>query len=789
MKKTLLLSIAMIIGLAVAAQYTNPGENDPGFFLRKNLKFHARSDETKNNIPSNPGLKNLMSAETANIPLKSRSPNGTSTFDPTWAERFQFVMDSVVEATNMKGASLAVLVPGQGLWTVVSGISGAGIPITEEMRFGIGSNTKLFLAVTMLKLQEQGILFLEDHLYQWLPSYPNVDSTTTIRQLLGHQSGIFDYWNDDGGTAWNQMFQDTSHFWTAEEILATIGTGHFAPGHGYRYSNTNYLLAGMVIEAATGTSWVQKMRDFIFDPRVMDSTFVGTFEARNGPVAHEWRNNTYEIVKVPMTAEYSQANSAAAILSTAQEMVEWYHALFTGVILSGSSLQQLLHFDPMSFYSLGLKRWPYKSHLIYEHSGFTVGFASQMWYDVKSGASFCLLTNDRNGDWNSMVFSLIDVLYDDFPQQQNDAGITQIVSPWGHSCNSTAIPSVYLKNFGIAPLTSVTINCKIDEGAPSSNNWTGLLNPGDSLNVLLNGITGGESIHKFSCFTSLPNGVPDEYSYNDTLLSNFVINSSPPAMSELYESFEGPVFPPAGWTINSSSIFNWGQTQLGSYDGIKSAVKANFNDTNIGTAYDLEMPMLNISGEYNTDFSFQYAYARYPDYTDSLQVAVSQDCGATWQNLFNEGGDDLATSNDTIWNFYPYTDDWRFVHFSLSPFEGNLLIRFRLICGYSNNLYLDDVNIDMLTSTKETAFVAMSNVFPNPFTGSTTFTYSLTEPSQVSLRIYDGFGRQVAEPVNSFEQNGEHKITWNAENLPAGIYYSRLYAGKQVMTNKIIKMD
>lgn len=58
------------------------------------------------------------------------------------------------------------------------------------MRFGIGSNTKLFISTVMAKLQEQGVLSLDDHLYQWLPSYPNIDSTATIRQLLSHQTGF-----------------------------------------------------------------------------------------------------------------------------------------------------------------------------------------------------------------------------------------------------------------------------------------------------------------------------------------------------------------------------------------------------------------------------------------------------------------------------------------------------------------------------------------------------------------------------------------------------------------------
>ena len=90
------------------------------------------------------------------------------TFDTIWANRFQTVLDSIVTANNIKGASAALYVPGQGTWTGVSGISSPGVPITEDMRFGIGSNTKTFIATLVLKLQELGLLSIDDSIYQYL---------------------------------------------------------------------------------------------------------------------------------------------------------------------------------------------------------------------------------------------------------------------------------------------------------------------------------------------------------------------------------------------------------------------------------------------------------------------------------------------------------------------------------------------------------------------------------------------------------------------------------------------
>jgi predicted outer membrane repeat protein len=78
--------------------------------------------------------------------------------------------------------------------------------------------------------------------------------------------------------------------------------------------------------------------------------------------------------------------------------------------------------------------------------------------------------------------------------------------------------------------------------------------------------------------------------------------------------------------------------------------------------------------------------------------------------------------------------------------------------------------------------------YPNPFKGSTSITYKLKESAQVNLQIFNNIGLLVAEPVNEFQQNGEQKVIWNANNLPVGIYYCRLQAGEQVKSVKIIKI-
>jgi len=771
MKKSILFVLTMLLYTAVVAQYSDPRGNSPvnNFQLRPNGREQVIKSNSTLPKPARkeiPGTKGIQADSYL-------SP----TFDPTWGSRFQAVLDSAVAATGVKGASAAVLVPGLGLWTGVSGTSSAGVPVTRAMRFGWASNTKLFIAVTLAKLQEQGVLSLDDHLYQWLPSYQYVDSTTTIRQLLSHQSGIFDFWNDNINWFWNTIEADTARFWTPPEVLASIGAPHFNPGNGYSYSNTNYLLAGMVIEAATGKTWVQKLHDVIFDPLTMDSTFVGAFEPRNGPVVHEWIYNMGEIVNTPMTSAYSLTNASAALMSTPQEMVEWYNALLNGTIISDQSLQEVLDFDPSSMYGLGIQEWMYNNHYGYGHSGAQIGCLSEVLYDAKTKSLISLITNQRINNFGNILIPMLDVLIKEYPKQQDDAGISGILGPWENSCIATITPSVKLTNFGSATLTSSSIHYKIDAGTASVYAWSGSLATGDTVNVVLPQVSTGDGYHVFTCYTTLPNGAPDGNAYNDTTKSNFIVNASGPAISVLSEGFDTTVFPPAGWCTNSSSYLQWGQSSLARFSGSGSAVMNNYLGFT-GAIYDLDLPYLQIGNGTNPSLDFDYAYAMYPGlYGDSLKVLISADRGTTWQTLFNKGGNSLHTTSNSSAPFYPQTSNqWKHESFSLGTFPGDVLIRFRSVCGHSNNLWIDNVSVSFPTGITDTKPSGEFTVYPIPASDIINIS-GLPLNSEIQLTDLTGkllMGRRVLNSI----------FTLDIRGLQPGVYVLRSNCG----VKKIIKM-
>src|SRR5262249_41957723 len=156
---------------------------------------------------------------------------------------------------GFQGCSAAVDLPGQPTWLGTSGSSYAGVPITSDLLFAIGSNTKTFTAALVLQLVDRGLLSLDAPLSSLLPQHTNVNPRITVRQLLDHTSGLFDYMNDDAAQVFAAITADRSRIWTPEEILSTFfGPPHFAPGASWRYSNTNFLIAGMIDEAVIGST-------------------------------------------------------------------------------------------------------------------------------------------------------------------------------------------------------------------------------------------------------------------------------------------------------------------------------------------------------------------------------------------------------------------------------------------------------------------------------------------------------------------------------------------------------
>jgi len=388
-------------------------------------------------------------------------------FDQVLSNKLQNKIDSIRIANNLKGISACVIYPGMGLWKGVSGISHPGKPITTDMLFGIASNTKLFTGVLMLKLVENNIIQLDDSLHKYLPTYNNIDSNITIRQLLNHTTGLDDVTSVPGYP--DTMLSNPNRIFTAKELITWAGQPSFMAGTGWEYCNTNYLLAGMIAESVTGRSYSQLLRDSILTPLQLDSTFLDVYETIPYPAAHPWQlgvNNN----AIPRTSVNSAAWSAGAMYSTSGEMAQWYNELLNRNFLNSNSFNELTTFVGTGNYGLGISQAKVIGRTVWTHGG-TIwgGFNSSMMYDTSTGIIICVLINQLPAQAFQVSIQLLSTLINNPLGLSEKTVIEKLITVYPNPSNGLIrieIPGQTIENIEVyniqGQLIKETTECQFD---------------------------------------------------------------------------------------------------------------------------------------------------------------------------------------------------------------------------------------------------------------------------------------------------------------------------------------
>lgn len=303
----------------------------------------------------------------------------------------QYLLDSTLLRSGVPGISVAVYLKEQD--TVITGFAGVShdtVRIAPEMLWGIGSNTKTFAAVVCLKLMEQGKLDLDQKIEEILPPFPNVNSSITIRQLLQHQSGLADFF--DNPDMFAAYVATPYKRWSPEECLRYVPKPIFKPGGGSYYSNTNYVLAGLIIERVAGMPFYCAVHKCITEPLGLTGTFVDGFDEVEGVRVHPW-NKKEDISRVDRTSVNTSSWAAGCMLSTPSEMVRWYNALFLGDFLTAGTFREFTAFIPWDFdkyydrVGLGIFELERNGSRYYAHGGGVTGYFSFTLHDQSTGNS------------------------------------------------------------------------------------------------------------------------------------------------------------------------------------------------------------------------------------------------------------------------------------------------------------------------------------------------------------------------------------------------------------------
>lgn len=353
--------------------------------------------------------------------VASYSQVANAQLNGAYTQRLNDVFDSVCNRFNLKGATAAIVVPGQGIWERAHGISHPGVPITKDMYMGIGSNTKTYFSVLILKLQEQGKLDLDDTIGQWI-QHANVPGSITIRQLLNHTSGLYSFTSNPDIN--NYILADFTKVWPPDSVLNLVKAPVAAPGGAWDYCNTNYLLAGLIIRSVTGKTIQQALRDEILTPHGLSETYFYPQETPPGIIPHSWSanlsgNGTHQDLVATHSyshnAMFSLASSAGAIMATAKDNALFWDKLMSGKILNASSMAEFETTVAIAMgqgYGLGVfKMNSFNGRTIVSHGGTNIGFINENIHEKASGVSITMLTNQDSISNNILLGGCIAALH------------------------------------------------------------------------------------------------------------------------------------------------------------------------------------------------------------------------------------------------------------------------------------------------------------------------------------------------------------------------------------------
>jgi D-alanyl-D-alanine carboxypeptidase len=275
-------------------------------------------------------------------------------------------------------------------------------------RFRAGSMAKPFVSTVALQLVGEGKLSLTDTVEHWLPGALPYGEQVTLRQLLSHTSGVPD--NQEPVEA-EWLKGNLTHSWAPRTLIAFVATKEqdFAPGTSWAYSNTNYMLAGMIIERATGHRLADEIGRRVLKPlHLRDTSFPVNRPVMAGSHANGAALVQDKLVDVTVLNP-SGVWGAGNIVSTATDIAHFWRALLGGRLLAPAQLAAMKTTVPTAKgstvgYGLGIFRWPSECGALWGHGGDIAGYSNrfQNTEDGKRQAAVMVTVNpmsDEVGEW------------------------------------------------------------------------------------------------------------------------------------------------------------------------------------------------------------------------------------------------------------------------------------------------------------------------------------------------------------------------------------------------------
>lgn len=341
----------------------------------------------------------------AEIPLESRTHPQQAAYEKLLAD---------IVGSGVPGMMLSVHSPEEGYWSGAAGFADLASQVALQpcQLSRVGSTVKTFTAVSVLLLQEDGLLQLDEPISKYLEeeSLQGLENaqTATIRQLLQHSSGIYNYiQHPHFQTA---SLNDLLKTWHPQELLAYARgeEAYFRPGEDVQYSNTNYILLGMLIEKVSGRPFYHFFQDRIFTPLGLNFTqFAAEDPVPDGIIrGYVDLYSKLNLINATYYSGWDYFTADGGLISNAYDLNKFLTGLFQGKLLSEKSLQEMLRWQapksqdadgfPTQF-GLGIFRIETAYGPAYLHSGDAIGYFASMVYFPEQKTTISWAVNGNYG--------------------------------------------------------------------------------------------------------------------------------------------------------------------------------------------------------------------------------------------------------------------------------------------------------------------------------------------------------------------------------------------------------
>jgi CubicO group peptidase (beta-lactamase class C family) len=328
--------------------------------------------------------------------------------DPRLEAKVDSIANQVLQSTNVPSASVAVVQHARVVLAKAYGNAklDPATPATADMRYAIGSISKQFTASAMLLLQQQGKLKLDDPVGKYVPGLSR-GNEVTIREILSHTSGYQDFWPQDylmEPMRQNATPRSIMDRWARQPL-------DFEPGTRWQYSNTGFVLAGMIVEKVSGMPFFQFVQTRLLDPLGMKSAKNFDADPRAADPIGYIRYGLGPLRPSP-DAGKGWMYGAGMLAMTATDLAKWDISIINRSLLSRASYQEMFRETTLkngasSNYGLGVFTQMSGGHFFIEHNGEVSGFTAENFLYPDDSAAIIVLTNQDAAPASGAIASQI----------------------------------------------------------------------------------------------------------------------------------------------------------------------------------------------------------------------------------------------------------------------------------------------------------------------------------------------------------------------------------------------